>query len=155
MKKLLLSYLLLALTGCTKVTMLRTEELRKVEAEVKTVHTQVADLQKSLDDLNINQGGTSSKMKADLTLMLGQLESQLTRLHAEIDETQYRLNQLSAKVDKLDQKKIVIGNGGTPAPGTGPAAPGTPGASAAPGQTGAAGTSGAAGENVRVVEGLD
>ncbi|MDQ3002188.1 MAG: tetratricopeptide repeat protein [Fibrobacterota bacterium] len=126
--------------------MLRTEELRKVKTEVNSTRTQIESLQKSVDDLNLVQGGSTSKMKADLTLMLTQLESQITRLHAEIDETQFRLTQLSVKIEKLDQKKYVVG---------GPVAPGQPGMPA--GTPGAApGTAtGPGGEQMRVVEGLD
>lgn len=119
--------------------MLRTEELRKVQGEVKAVNVKVETLQKSVDELNLAQGGSTSKMKADLTLMLNELATQITRLHSEIDETQHRLTQLTAKIDKLDQKKIIVGGAG--APGTPIAAPGQPG--------------GSTGENVRVVEGLD
>jgi TolA-binding protein len=138
----LVSLSILSWTGCSHVTMLRTEELRKVQGDVKAASKQIENLQKSVDELNLAQGGSTSKMKADLTLMLNQLESQITRLHAEIDETQYRLTQLSAKIEKLDQKKYVVGPGGA-APGT-PAAPGAPGAAVGPN-----------GEPVKVVEGLD
>jgi TolA-binding protein len=139
----LVSISILAWTGCSHITMLRTEELRKVQGEVKTASKQIENLQKSVDELNLAQGGSTSKMKADLTLMLNQLESQITRLHSEIDETQFRLTQLSAKIEKLDQKKYVVG---------GPAVPGaTPGA---PGAVGPAGQ-GPGGEPMRVVEGLD
>ncbi len=135
--------------------MIRTEELRKVQTEVKGVRTQVADLQKSVDDLNLAQGGTSSKMKADLTLMLKELQSQIIRLQAQIDETQYRLTNLTTKIEKLDQKKYIVGGNGQPnatgAPGTptNPAVPpNTPGAPPVAGQS-------AGGESVRVVDGLD
>jgi TolA-binding protein len=145
-RPVLLSISILGWTGCSKITMLRTQELRKVEDDVKATGKQIETLQKSVDELNLAQGGSTSKMKADLTLMLNQLESQITRLHAEIDETQYRLTQLSAKIDKLDQKKIIVGSGaaqsatGTPA--------GTPGAAATPGTA-------TPGTETRVVEGLD
>lgn len=124
---------LTALSGCGAFETLRAQN-EKTQTDVKTVSKQVESLQKSVDELNLAQGGSTSKMKADLTLMLTQLESQITRLHAEIDETQYRLTQLSAKIEKLDQKKFVGG----------PAQPGVPGSAAGPG-----------GEPVRVVEGLD
>ena len=138
---LCLSLFVLALTGCGAFDTLRAQN-DKTQGDVKAVSKQVEALQKSVDELNLAQGGSTSKMKADLTLMLTQLESQITRLHAEIDETQYRLTQLTAKIEKLDQKKIIMGGPGQPpAPGT-PAAPGTPVAPAA------------AGEPVRVVDGL-
>jgi TolA-binding protein len=127
----------LLLSACSKVTMLRTEELRNVQGKVDTVGTKVETLQKSVDELNLAQGGSTSKMKADLTLMLNELATQITRLHAEIDETQHRLTQLTSKIDKLDQRKIV--GGAVPLDGAVQAA--TPGAPA--------------GEGMRVVEGLD
>jgi TolA-binding protein len=128
----LLSVLLLS--ACSKVTMLRTEELRRVQGKVDSVGSRVESLQKSVDDVNLAMGGSTSKMKADLTLMLNELATQITRLHAEIDETQHRLTQLTAKIDKLDQRKIVGGPvAGDPA-----------------GQGGAA-----AGGEMKVVEGLD
>ena len=128
----LAAFSLAALTGCGAFETLRAQN-EKTQSDVKAVSAKVDGLQKSVDELNLAQGGSTSKMKADLTLMLTQLESQITRLHAEIDETQYRLTQLSAKIEKLDQKKIVGG----------PAQPGVPGAPGAPV------------EPMRVVDGLD
>lgn len=142
----LLSISILFWTGCSAITMMRTEELRKVQDQVRATGKQIENLQKSVDELNLAQGGSTSKMKADLTLMLTQLESQITRLHAEIDETQFRLTQLSAKIEKLDQKKYIVGGAGAPGQPGAPA--GTPGAAPAT-------AVGPNGEPVRVVEGLD
>jgi TolA-binding protein len=148
MTALFLSLAFLVLTGCSSITMLRTEELRKVQDEVKASRTQITELQKSIDDLNLAQGGTSSKMKADLTLMLKELASQITRLQSQIDETQYKLTNLSAKIEKLDQKKYIVG--GAPGQPTPPGAAVPPGTATTPGATPAAPA-----EGVRVVEGLD
>lgn len=147
MKKILLMLGLFLLMGCSSITMLRTEELRKVDGSVKAVQTQVVDLQKSVDELNLAQGGTSSKMKAELTLMLKELASQITRLQAQIDETQYKLTNLSTKIEKLDQKRLIIsGAGSAPVqPGVAPVA----GAAATPGSGASQGT------EARVVDGLD
>ena len=131
-KSLLVSSSLLILSGCGAYETLRAQN-EKTQNDVKAVAKQVEAVQKSVDELNLAQGGSTSKIKADLTMMLNQLEGQITRLHAEIDETQFRLTELSAKIEKLDQKKIVVGG----------AQAGAPGAAAAPG------------EPVKVVEGLD
>jgi TolA-binding protein len=141
--------------GCSQITLLRTEELRKVQGEVKAVRTQIVDLQKSIDDLNLAQGGTSSKMKADLTLMLKELQTQIIRLQSQIDETQYRLTTLSTKIEKLDQKKFIMS--GAPVQNGQALTPGQPGATIPPGSTGASMPPGStpAPETVRVVEGLD
>jgi TolA-binding protein len=135
------------LCGCGAFEVLRTQN-EKTQSDVKALSKQVEAVQKSVDELNLAQGGSTSKMKADLTMMLTQLEGQITRLHAEIDETQYRLTQLSAKIEKLDQKKIVMGGATAGPSGSATAAPGSPpgtAAAAAPGN----------GEAMRVVDGLD
>ncbi len=145
----------LFLSGCASITLLRTEELRKVQDEVKAVRTQVVDLQKSIDDLNLAQGGTSSKMKADLTLMLKELQTQIIRLQSQIDETQYKLTTLSTKIEKLDQKKFIMGGVAGQIGST--STPGSPNAAAGPSGTVTPANAGGtpAGESVRVVEGLD
>ncbi|MCD6024496.1 MAG: hypothetical protein K0Q91_1412 [Fibrobacteria bacterium] len=96
------------LTGCSQMTMLRTQELRKIESQVAATRKEVSDLQKAIDDLNLKQGGSSSRMRADLTSLMTELKTQIGSLHAEIDETQHRLAQLNQKLDKLDQRKVVV-----------------------------------------------
>ncbi len=128
--------------GCSKITLLRTEELRQVGSEVgskvDSSRNDIAEVQKSLDALSLKQGGVSSQMRADLTTMLTDLQSQIGRLHADIDQTQRRLSELSQKLDRLEQRKVVISGGGLPTPGgpVGVAAPYVP-------------------ATVKVVEGLD
>jgi TolA-binding protein len=95
------------LTGCSQMTLLRTHELRQVETQVQETRKELAALQKSVDDLNLQQGGSTNKMRADLTSILTELQGQISRLHSEIDETQHRLSQLNQKLDKLDQRKVV------------------------------------------------
>jgi TolA-binding protein len=101
------------LSGCSQMTVLRTQELRRVEAQVAATRKEVTDLQKAIDDLNVKQGGSTSRMRADLTSLMADLKTQISSLHAEIDETQHRLTQLNSKLDKLDQRKVIA-----PAPST-------------------------------------
>jgi TolA-binding protein len=96
------------LSGCAQMTVLRTHELRQLGEQIELSRAEVAALQKSVDDLNLQQGGSTSKMRADLTAMLTDLQSQITRLHAEIDETQHRMGQLNQKLDRLDGRKVVV-----------------------------------------------
>jgi TolA-binding protein len=98
----------LFLGGCSQMTLLRTHELRQVESRVDSTRAAVADVQKSLDALNIQQGGSTNRMRADLTAMLTDLQTQIARLHEEIDETQHRLVELNQKLDKLDKRKVVV-----------------------------------------------
>jgi TolA-binding protein len=96
------------LPGCSQMTVLRTHELRQIEAQVQESRKEVASLQKSVDDLNLQQGGSTNKMRADLTSLLTDLQGQISRLHAEIDETQHRLVQLNQKLERLDQRKVTV-----------------------------------------------
>jgi TolA-binding protein len=134
----------LFLSACSNMTVLRTRELRAVGDSVQVVGQRVNEVQRSVDELNLSQGGTSSKMRADLTAMLGDLKEQISRLQAEIDETQHRLGQLSAKMEHLDQRKIVVVGGDTLTSGMDNSGV-TPGA--------ASGGKGA--PQVKVVDGLD
>lgn len=126
--------------GCSSLTVLRTQEIRAVGDSVKVVEQRVTEVQKSVDDLNLKQGGTSSKMKADLALMLGELKDQISKLQSEIDETQYRLGQLSTKLEHMEQRKIIVGNDTT---------------SAMSGNANGATAAAKPGAPVRVVDGLD
>jgi len=96
------------LSGCSQITLLRTRELRQVGDQVDSARKEIADVQKSIDELSLRQGGVSSQMRADLTTMLSDLRTQINRLHSNIDETQHRLNELGQKLDRLEQRKIVI-----------------------------------------------
>lgn len=92
------------------MTVLRTHELRQVESQVQEAQQRLADLQKSIDELSLQQGGSTNRMRADLTTLLTELQGQISRLHSQIDETQHRLGQLNQKLDRLDQRKIVVGS---------------------------------------------
>jgi TolA-binding protein len=61
-----------------------------------------------LDEISVQQGGTTSRMRADLTSMLNDLQQQIARLHNEINETQQRIGQLNQRLDRI-----------APRPGTG------------------------------------
>ncbi len=140
---------LVFLSGCSKITLLRTEELRKVDGRVQSVESKVDSLARSVDDLNISQGGLTSKMKADLTVMLGDLQTQISQLQAEIKETKFHFEKLGAKMDRLEQRRVVFSGGDTLS---------TSGQSSGSGGDTASGKPGSASnksQNARVVEGLD
>lgn len=98
----------LALSGCSQMTVLRTQELRRLGEQIEQSRQEISQLQKSVDDLNLKQGGSTNKMRADLTSMLTDLQAQIARLHAEIDETQHRLGQLNQKLERMDGRKVVV-----------------------------------------------
>ena len=96
------------LAGCSQITLLRTKELRQVGDQVDSARKEIAEVQKSIDALSLKQGGTSSQMRADLTTMLTDLQTQISRLHSDIDGTQHRLTELGQKLDRLEQRKVIV-----------------------------------------------
>ncbi len=97
----------LMFSGCAR--------LKRVEANVDKTNQQVGELtnqvkvlQKVIDDLNVNQGGATNKMKADLTMLIKQLDEQLERLKSEMDESQYRFKQLEKKLDAIASQRLMI-----------------------------------------------
>lgn len=117
------------------MTVLRTHELRNLGTQIEQTRQEVANVQRSVDDLNLKQGGSTNKMRADLTSMLTDLQTQISRLHAEIDETQHRLGQLNQRLERMEGRRVVV--------------------TGAPGAAGGSATDSAKGSTVKVVPGLD
>lgn len=102
----LFSIVLMA-TGCARMQRIE-KNVDTTQKEVTDLRAQVKAVQQSLDDLNVSQGGATNSMKADLTMQLKQLDTQLDRLLAEMDESQHRLLQLEKKVDVLANQRMVL-----------------------------------------------
>jgi TolA-binding protein len=83
------------------------QKVDKNDARLRAIHSLVDTINKSLDDFNVHQGGATNKMKADLTMLLKQLETQLERMMSELDESQFRLRELEKKVDILSGSRVV------------------------------------------------
>ncbi len=83
------------------MTVLRTHELQQIDDSVRETRKEIAELQRSLDEISVQQGGTTSRMRADLTSMLNDLQQQIARLHTEINETQQRIGQLNQRLDRI------------------------------------------------------
>lgn len=128
MKKLALSlaFAMLALTGCTQVTMLRTKEMKNVGAEVQTgVVTSVDSSMQSLEDSLraeidslknlLEQSSLAQKrMQAEITTLATRVSDESERNDSRQEEIIYRLDMLLGKSDKILAKKVVVS--GAPAP---------------------------------------
>lgn len=128
MKKLALSlaFAMLALTGCTQVTMLRTKEMKNVGAEVQTgVVTSVDSSMQSLEDSLraeidslknlLEQSSLAQKrMQAEITTLANRVSDESERNDSRQEEIIYRLDMLLGKSDKILAKKVVVS--GAPAP---------------------------------------
>lgn len=120
MKQLLLIPLLLFLvTGCSHITMLRTEEIQEINDDVRS------DLKKDLRQTNLRldslknsyhllekklvvQEQLLNRMKADLSILSSRMADESTRNDSRQEEIAYRLDLLLGKSDKILAKKVVV-----------------------------------------------
>lgn len=123
---LVIALSMLALTGCSKITMLRTEEMQNVGTDVKTNVTASVDsslrtledsLRAEIDSLKalLDQSSLAQKrMQAELTTLARRVSDESERNDSRQEEVIYRLDMLLGKSDKILAKKVVVS--GAPAP---------------------------------------
>lgn len=121
-----------ALTGCSKITMLRTEEMKSVGSEVQTslslqVDSAVAKLSAQNDSLRMALEASNARvdsllsassfaqkrMQAEITMLSRRVADESERNDSRQEEIIYRLDMLLGKSDKILAKKVVVS--GTPA----------------------------------------
>ncbi len=126
-KKGLVSLLAFALfaTGCSHITMLRTEEIQEINDEVRgdlkndirKTDMRLDSLRKANDELNAKlakQEQLLNRMKADLSILAMRVADESVRNDSRQEEITYRLDLLLGKSDKILAKKVVVS--GAPAP---------------------------------------
>lgn len=112
----------LALTGCSQLTVLRTQEMKAVGAEVQTSLDSVAiqlqaqndslraEIKKILEESSLAQ----KRMQAEITMLSRRVADESERNDSRQEEIIYRLDMLLGKSDKILAKKVVVS--GAPAP---------------------------------------
>ena len=121
-----LVFSVLALTGCSQITMLRTQEMENVGANVQSnVIESVDSSMKSLED-SLRQRIDSleaklaqaallqNRMQAEITMLSRRVSDESERNDSRQEEVLYRLDMLLGKSDKILAKKVVVS--GAPAP---------------------------------------
>ena len=124
MKRILLIAGLTSLlfTGCSQLTVLRTQEMKAVGAEVQTSLDSVAiqlqaqndslraEIKKILEESSLAQ----KRMQAEITMLSRRVADESERNDSRQEEIIYRLDMLLGKSDKILAKKVVVS--GAPAP---------------------------------------
>lgn len=131
MKRLALGIAIVAvvLTGCSQVTMLRTQEMKAVGTEVQstvqknasytveTLSAQNDSLRAELDSAMARLDAASlaqKRMQAEITMLSRRVADESERNDSRQEEIMYRLDMLLGKSDKILAKKVVVS--GAPAP---------------------------------------
>ena len=112
----------LVFTGCSQLTVLRTQEMKAVGAEVQTSLDSVAiqlqaqndslraEIKKILEESSLAQ----KRMQAEITMLSRRVSDESERNDSRQEEIIYRLDMLLGKSDKILAKKVVVS--GAPAP---------------------------------------
>lgn len=114
-----------ALTGCSQMTVLRTQEMKAVGAEVQTsLDSAVQSLSAQNDSLRAELDSTKAmldaaslaqkRMQAEITMLSRRVSDESERNDSRQEEIIYRLDMLLGKSDKILAKKVVVS--GAPAP---------------------------------------
>lgn len=127
MKRILLTagFAAMVLTGCSQMTVLRTQEMKAVGAEVQTsLDSAVQSLSAQNDSLHAELDSTKAmldasalaqkRMQAEITMLSRRVSDESERNDSRQEEIIYRLDMLLGKSDKILAKKVVVS--GAPAP---------------------------------------
>jgi len=127
MKRILLTagFAAMVLTGCSQMTVLRTQEMKAVGAEVQTsLDSAVQSLSAQNDSLRAELDSTKAmldasalaqkRMQAEITMLSRRVSDESERNDSRQEEIIYRLDMLLGKSDKILAKKVVVS--GAPAP---------------------------------------
>ena len=127
MKRILLTagFAAMILTGCSQMTVLRTQEMKAVGAEVQTsLDSAVQSLSAQNDSLRAELDSTKAlldasalaqkRMQAEITMLSRRVSDESERNDSRQEEIIYRLDMLLGKSDKILAKKVVVS--GAPAP---------------------------------------
>lgn len=125
MKKLAIGIVSIAfaLVGCSKITMLRTEEMKAVGTDVQTGVQQGLDsavlklsvqndsLRAAMDSLKAELDASAlvqKRMMAEITMLSRRMGDESERNDSRQEEIIYRLDMLLGKSDKILAKKVVV-----------------------------------------------
>ena len=109
----------LAVTGCSQVTMLRTQEMKAVgtdvqvavlsnlDSSVQYLSAQNDSLRAELDSIK-SQMAMQKRMMAEITMLSRRMGDESERNDSRQEEIIYRLDMLLGKSDKILAKKVVV-----------------------------------------------
>jgi TolA-binding protein len=91
-------------TGCTHLTMLRTQEIRAVRDHADSLDTQILQLQKKILEEQETQGEMIRLMRADQQVRLGEIGSKVTSIEGGLTENQQRLSKIDEQTSDFKKR---------------------------------------------------
>jgi TolA-binding protein len=100
---LFIATVLMLSTGCSSITMLRTQELRAVQSKVDSLETELSSQQEQIIKTQKQNTEMLRLIRADQQVRFGELDRQVSALSNSISESQARLSQIDEKTREIKQ----------------------------------------------------
>ncbi len=107
--------LVLFSSGCGRLELLRTKELRELQAETEAMKLEITKMHSAMGSgfseqlQNVKeQEEALARMKADLQALVSRLERQLALVEGSMEESRSRLDKIVQKTEQIDSKEYVI-----------------------------------------------
>jgi tol-pal system protein YbgF len=89
------------LQGCAHITMLRTEELRQVQAHVDSLNAEIARAHVAIVKNQKRESELLRMIRADMQVRFGELDRRIAALEGGISESQARLSKIDEKTQEI------------------------------------------------------
>jgi TolA-binding protein len=93
--------MLLLGNGCSHITVLRTRELREVQARVDSLRVEI---ESDITENQKKQGELLRVIRADMQVKFGELGQRVSALEQSISESQYRLSKIDEKTQEIRER---------------------------------------------------
>jgi tol-pal system protein YbgF len=90
--------------GCSNLTMLRTQELRNVQAHVDSLSTTMTQMQQKLMEEQKTQSEMLRLMRADQQVRFNEIDRKVSAVQGNLSESQVRLTKIDEKTVEFQKK---------------------------------------------------
>src|SRR3989339_343017 len=102
----------LTFMGCAgNVALINKEEWQQQKAEMEAIKSDLRRLEAQIEKQGAAADQQLKMVKADLTVMLTDINQSMARLSGQLEENKYDLKTLSKTTEKLSERKIIIKSG--------------------------------------------
>jgi len=90
--------------GCTNLTMLRTQELRDVKAQVDSLQSELTAMQKEMLEEQKSQSEVLRLLRADIQIRFNELDRKVSTIDGNLSESQSRLSKIDEKTAEFNKR---------------------------------------------------
>ena len=90
--------------GCRNLTMLRTQELRDVKAQVDSLQSELTAMQKEMLEEQKSQSEVLRLLRADIQIRFNELDRKVSTIDGNLSESQSRLSKIDEKTAEFNKR---------------------------------------------------